>query len=180
MPITHQRSLHSKGEALYPVAYGSSSGGVHASHSETRRSDGSLLHSHSFRVQGHHAPLGDSEVHHHMDHLHEFNDSNHVRVNLKGSSPAELMRGFALMVAGLQTFQRLGFDVGLCEEFLPMLEANTVIPGYSEDLKKAYQHIKRRLSTEWAADEPRDILDASEEFVQGYALVSKVYINLVE
>jgi hypothetical protein len=180
--LSHQRSLHGAGEGIFPqsTSRGSSNSGVHSSHSDTLRNDGTRLHSHSFRVQGHHAPLGDSEVKHHMEHLHEFNDSNHIRMNLRGTSPDELKRGFALMVRGLETYQRLGYDVGLCEEFLPMLEHNTVIPGYSEDLQKAYKHIKQRGSKDWADNEPREIVDATEEFVQGYALISKVYLNLAE
>lgn len=178
--IHHKRGLHDEHDGIHPTIPNHGDLGVHPDHSETRRSDGSLLHTHSFKVsKAHVAPLGDSEVLHNMDHLHEFNDSNHVRVNLRGLPPADLKRGFALMVHGLETYERLGYEVGMCEEFLPMFDQNTIIPGYSEDLKKAYLRVKHR-GGDWSDREPQEIVEASQEFLEGYGLVSKVYVNLAD
>lgn len=182
LPVVHVSELpHNKHQTRHlphlepTVPAHSNEHSVHNSPDAFNR-DGSRMHNHVFRVHtGHTAPIGDSEIGHTMEHI-KYNHEHMHHINTQADMH-EVSAGFDLLVRSLQVCLHHGYDHGICETLLPMLEEKTVHDSMYDEMKSAHAHFKHRVS-DWVKEEPRAIVDASHDFLRGYEMISKAYINL--
>lgn len=162
-------------DATVPSRIAEASHNIHTS-PDAYNSDGSRMHNSVFRVHtGHRAPLGDSEIGHTMEHIKYNHDhAHHINTHVDAN---EINTGFDLMINSLKLCMQQGFDHGICESLLPMLEQYTVYESQYEEMKNAHIHFNHRV-TDWVQGEPSVIINASKGFMKGYEMISKAYVNL--
>ena len=63
------------------------------------------------------------------------------------------------------------YDVGMSSAILPMVNAHEVYPTWDENMHEAYEHLCKRLQPSWAVDEPVEVVNACQQFVDGYRVL---------
>lgn len=72
------------------------------------------------------------------------------------------------MANALYDLKSSGFDVGEAENYLPMIERETIHPSMEAEVFHFYKHLLRRLEPKSRSSEPAAIVEAALGFVEGY------------
>lgn len=72
------------------------------------------------------------------------------------------------MALSLRDLVSRGYDVGIGEALLPMINSHEMYPNWEEQMLEAYLHLKKRVTPEWARDEPAEVVAAAKSFVDAY------------
>mmetsp|Transcript_24956 Transcript_24956/g.36809 ORF Transcript_24956/g.36809 Transcript_24956/m.36809 type:complete len:316 (-) Transcript_24956:231-1178(-) len=102
--------------------------------------------------------------------------SMHKHIQLKKRNPTNLEtpeenEAWKSMAAALQTLIDNGYDIGIGESLLPMVNAHEVYPNWEEEMHSAYVHLNKRLSPSWLDSEPTVVIQACMQFVEGYNVI---------
>jgi hypothetical protein len=136
------------------------------SHSSAVSDDGRQLHQHDFKVH-----TGHTELPGHSDSSHFEHGGDHDReLASEGIPPSRHLSKAAWqrMANSLSDLQSSGFDIGECENYLPMIERETIHPSMEAEVFHFYKHLLRRLEPDSRSSEPVEVVEAALGFVEGY------------
>jgi hypothetical protein len=72
------------------------------------------------------------------------------------------------MTSALTDLMTRGYDVGLAEAYMPMLEAHEIPLNMEAPLYRFYQHLMRRAAPKWSSEEPMEVVACVRQFLAAY------------